>query len=172
MIRPVREDEMEAVLEVINDGARAYQGVIPPDCWHEPYMPREELRQQIDAGVKFWGFVVKYQLMGVMGRQELEEVTLIRHAYVRTQAQRQGIGAQLLAHLRQGVKQPILVGTWAAAWWAIQFYQKHGFQLVDPEEKDRLLRLYWSVPPRQIETSVVLADPTWFAARRPEGTKN
>ena len=157
MIRPLSNDEVESALEVINDAARAYQGVIPEDCWHEPYMPLEELLAEIAAGIQFCVYEVGGRILGVMGRQELGGVTLIRHAYVRTSAQRQGIGAELLTHLRQAIKAPILVGTWAAAWWAIQFYQKHGFQLVTPEEKDRLLNTYWSISPRQIETSVVLA---------------
>jgi N-acetylglutamate synthase-like GNAT family acetyltransferase len=120
-------------------------------------MPLEELLAEITAGVKFLVYEAGGRILGVMGRQELVGVTLIRHAYVRTSAQRQGIGAELLTHLRQGIKAPILVGTWAAAWWAVQFYQKHGFQLVSPQEKDRLLSTYWSISPRQIETSVVLA---------------
>ncbi|MDP3183313.1 MAG: GNAT family N-acetyltransferase [Desulfobaccales bacterium] len=162
MIRSVRDDEVEEVLDIINDAALAYKGVIPPDCWHEPYMSREELWAEIDAGVKFWSYELECRSVGVMGRQELQKVTLIRHAYVRTGAQLRGIGAGLLAHLRQGVPQPILVGTWAAAWWAIRFYEKHGFKLVSTEEKDRLLSTYWSISPRQIETSVVLADERWF----------
>ena len=162
MIRSVRDDEVREVLDIINEAARAYEGVIPPDCWHEPYMSREELLAEIGAGVKFWSYEEECRLIGVMGRQELQEVTLIRHAYVRTGAQRRGIGAALLAQLRQGVHQPILVGTWAAAWWAIRFYEKHGFKLVTPEEKDRLLSTHWSISPRQMETSVVLADEKWF----------
>lgn len=162
MIRPVRDDELEVVLGVINEGAQAYKGEIPPDCWHEPYMSRKELLGEIGAGVMFFSYEIESRLLGVMGRQDLEEVTLIRHAYVRTSAQRQGIGAQLLAHLRRDVYQPILVGTWAAAWWAIRFYEKHGFKLVSQKEKDRLLATYWSISPRQVETSVVLADERWF----------
>ncbi len=162
MIRSVRDDEVAEVLDIINEAARAYKGVIPPDCWHEPYMSREELLAEIGAGVIFWSYEDECRLLGVMGRQELQEVTLIRHAYVRTGAQRQGIGAALLAHLRQGVRQPLLVGTWAAAWWAVQFYQKHDFNLVSPQEKDRLLSTYWTISLRQMETSVVLGDEKWF----------
>lgn len=158
MIGFLNHAELKTILEIINDGARAYKGVIPADCWHEPYMARDELIREMAAGVKFWGFELAGQVVGVMGRQELQDVTLIRHAYVRQAFQRQGIGGKLLAHLRQGVHQPILVGTWAAAWWAVRFYQRHGFRLVSPEEKDRLLRTYWTVSDRQIETSVVLAD--------------
>lgn len=162
MIRPISHDEIDLVLEIINDAAQAYQGVIPADCWHEPYMPRKELLAEIAAGVNFFSYAAENRLIGVMGRQELQEVTLIRHAYVRPDAQRRGIGAILLQHLLQGASGPVLVGTWAAAWWAIRFYEKHGFRLVTPEEKDRLLRTYWTISPRQIETSVVLADKTWF----------
>jgi GNAT superfamily N-acetyltransferase len=162
MIRPIQADEVEITLEIINDAAQAYKGVIPPDCWEEPYMPREELLSEMAAGVNFWIFLENGRILGVMGRQDLGEVTLIRHAYVRTTGQRRGVGARLLAHLRQGNSQPLLVGTWAAAWWAIRFYEKHGFQPVTPAEKDRLLRTYWTISPRQIETSVVLADERWF----------
>ena len=162
MIRPIQADEVEIALEIINDAAQAYKGVIPPDCWEEPYMPREELLSEMAAGVNFLSFLENGRILGVMGRQDLGEVTLIRHAYVRTTAQRRGVGARLLANLRQGVSQPLLVGTWAAAWWAIRFYEKHGFQLVTPAEKDRLLGTYWTISPRQTETSVVLADERWF----------
>ncbi len=164
MIRPLRNHEVETALTIINDAAQAYQGVIPEDCWCEPYMPDEELRVEIAAGVDFWAYAADGALLGVMGRQPLTEVTLIRHAYVQTEAQQQGIGAQLLSHLLQGVKAPVLVGTWAAAWWAIRFYEKHGFKLVTPAEKDRLLRRYWTISDRQVETSVVLGDARWFAS--------
>ncbi|MFZ5452266.1 MAG: GNAT family N-acetyltransferase [Thermodesulfobacteriota bacterium] len=156
MIRALTPQDLEDILTVINDGARAYGGVIPGDCWHEPYMPREELLLELDAGVRFWGLEKERKLAGVMGRQDLPEVTLIRHAYVRTEYQRQGIGSRLLARVLQGLKPPVLVGTWAAAWWAIRFYERHGFRLVTPAEKERLLRTYWTISHRQIETSVVL----------------
>jgi GNAT superfamily N-acetyltransferase len=156
MIRALTRNDLEAIFTVINDGAQAYCGVIPGDCWHEPYMPREELLAELDAGVQFWGLEKEGQLAGVMGRQELPEVTLIRHAYVRTDFQRQGIGGRLLARLLQGLKPPVLVGTWAAAWWAVKFYENHGFRLVTPAEKDRLLRVHWTITDRQVETSVVL----------------
>jgi GNAT superfamily N-acetyltransferase len=156
MIRPLTSKDAAAIYTVINDGARAYRGVIPGDCWHEPYMPLEELLSELDAGVCFWGLEKEGQLAGVMGRQELSGVTLIRHAYVRTEFQRQGIGGRLLSRMLQGLKPPVLVGTWAAAWWAVKFYENHGFRLVTPEEKDRLLRAHWTITDRQIETSVVL----------------
>jgi len=165
LIRPLQDNETEVALAIINDAATAaYKGVIPADCWCEPYMPREELQAEIAAGIDFWAHEADEELLGVMGRQPLAEVTLIRHAYVRPNVQQQGIGAQLLGHLLQGVGAPVLVGTWAAAWWAIRFYEKHGFRLVTPAEKDRLLRRYWTISDRQVETSVVLADARWFAS--------
>jgi GNAT superfamily N-acetyltransferase len=163
VIRSLQPEETDLALGLINDAAQAYKGVIPEDCWQEPYMPREELLAEIQAGVNFRTYEEAGRVLGVMGRQDLGEVTLIRHAYVHPGAQRRGVGAQLLAHLLNEITAPVLVGTWEAAWWAIRFYQKHGFQLVTPAEKDRLLRTYWTVSPRQIETSVVLGDPRWFA---------
>jgi GNAT superfamily N-acetyltransferase len=164
MIRLLRQDEIDAALAIINQAALAYKGVIPSDCWHEPYMPREELLAEIAAGVDFFGFGVEARLLGVMGRQNLGEVTLIRHAYVDPGAQRRGVGASLLTQLLNAIPGLVLVGTWAAAWWAIRFYEKHGFRLVTPEEKNRLLRTYWTISPRQVETSVVLADPKWVTS--------
>jgi len=161
MIRRCEADEFNKIYEVINDAAAGYKGVIPPECWKEPYMSREELRHEIDGGVVFWGYYEKDQLVGVMGIQPVQDVTLIRHAYVRTTKQNQGIAKKLLSRLRKEATQPILIGTWAAAVWAIRFYEKHGFKLVSPEEKDRLLRKYWSIPERQISTSVVLAEEKW-----------
>ena len=166
-IRPLKDDEIDRTLEIINQAALAYKGVIPSDCWQEPYMPKAELRSEIAAGVNFWGCETEGGLVGVMGRQDLEDVTLIRHAYVAPTSQRQGVGARLLAHLLQEIPGPILVGTWAAAWWAIRFYEKHGFRLVTQTEKYRLLNTYWSISPRQMETSVVLGTPKWFACSWP-----
>lgn len=165
MIRPLKNDEAGLALKIINDAATAaYKGVIPDDCWHDPYMPGGELQAEIAAGIDFWAYAAGGDLLGVMGRQPLAEVTLIRHAYVRPNVQQQGIGAQLLDHLRKDVGAPVLVGTWAAAWWAIRFYEKHGFRLVTPAEKERLLRRYWTISDRQVETSVVLGDERWFAS--------
>jgi GNAT superfamily N-acetyltransferase len=166
MIRPLRPDDLGRALVLINQAAQAYKGVIPPDCWKEPYMPEEELRAEIAAGVEFAGYEAEGRLLGVMGRQDRGDVTLIRHAYVDPSAQRRGVGSQLLAHLLEAVPGPVLVGTWAAAGWAIRFYEKHGFRLVSPEDKDRLLQTYWTISPRQVETSVVLADPKWLAWAR------
>lgn len=162
MIRPCQEADTDEICTIINDAAEAYKGVIPADCWHEPYMPMAELRHELQAGVKFWGYEdAGGDLVGVMGIQQVRDVTLIRHAYVRTASRQQGIGAQLLAYLRTLTSRPVLIGTWADASWAIRFYQKHGFRLVTSQEKNRLLKLYWTIPERQAETSVVLVDNNW-----------
>lgn len=158
MIRRCDDRDFESVYEIINDGARVYKGNIPADCWTEPYMSKGELRHELDEGVEFWGYEEDRTLEGVMGLQRVQDVTLIRHAYVRGSAQRKGIGAQLLAHLRRLASGPVLIGTWADAVWAVRFYEKHGFKVVPPLEKERLLRQYWRVPERQTETSVVLSD--------------
>jgi N-acetylglutamate synthase-like GNAT family acetyltransferase len=162
MIRTCNDADFETISTIINEAAEAYRGIIPPDRWHEPYMPPEELRREIESGVRFWGYEEEGELIGVMGIQDVQDVTLIRHAYVRTARRSKGIGGKLLADLREKSARPILMGTWAAAIWAIRFYEKHGFRLVTPEEKDRLLKKYWSIPERQVETSVVLADERWF----------
>ena len=166
MIRRCRVDEKDIIHAIINDAAEAYQGVIPPDRWHEPYMSREELRHEIEEGVTFWGFEERGQLLGVMGLQDKGEVTLIRHAYVRSNRRNEGIGSKLLSHLESITDKPILVGTWADATWALRFYEKNGYRLVPEESKDRLLEKYWSIPQRQIETSIVLADEVWFSKHR------
>jgi N-acetylglutamate synthase-like GNAT family acetyltransferase len=168
MIRQCDNTELEMIYEIINDAAQAYKGVIPADCWKEPYMSKDELRHEVDEGVIFWGYEEDGGLVGVMGIQHVQDVTLIRHAYVRTAKQNRGIGRRLLSYLREQTTRPILIGTWADAVWAIRFYEKYGFRLVSSEEKDRLLRKYWSIPERQIETSVVLADQRWFDARKRE----
>ena len=158
MIRRCGDPDFELIWALINDGAQAYKGIIPADCWMEPYMSREKLQHEIDGGVIFWGYEDAGVLLGVMGLQEVQEVTLIRHAYVRSSSQKRGIGAHLLSHLKKLTNGPILIGTWADAVWAIRFYEKYGFKLVGAEEKILLLKKYWSVPERQIEKSVVLAD--------------
>ena len=157
MIRSLLPSDFDAILEVINDAARAYKGVIPADRWKEPYMSVEELKKEIEADVRFFGWMEGERLLGVAGIQALGDTTLIRHAYVLSRYQRKGVGTRLLEHLigLAGTDE-ILVGTWADATWAVRFYEKHGFKLVSPREKDRLLRKYWSIPERQIETSVVL----------------
>jgi GNAT superfamily N-acetyltransferase len=165
MIRPYRETDFETVGEIINEAAQVYRGIIPADRWKEPYMSREELRHEIEAGVAFWGYEEGGRMVGVMGIQPVQDVTLIRHAYVRPTRQGQGIGTALLSALRRQTGRPILIGTWAAAVWAIRFYEHHGFRLVSPAEKNRLLHQYWSIPERQVETSVVLADARWFDSR-------
>lgn len=161
MIRRCRDGDFEAIYSIINNAAEAYKGIIPQDRWKEPYMTQEELREGMEAGITFWGYEDGDELVGVMGIQHVQDVTLIRHAYVRPGMQNRGIGGKLLETLCRQTTRPLLVGTWADASWAIFFYEKHGFQLVSPEEKERLLRKYWSIPGRQIETSVVLADEKW-----------
>ena len=157
MIRQLQPTESNSILHVVNDAAEAYRGVIPEDRWKEPYMSAEELREEIESGVEFYGWIEAKVLVAVMGIQPVNDVTLIRHAYVLTNRQRRGIGKKLLRHLLSLARtSEVLVGTWEAAYWAIRFYEKHGFRLVTKEEKDRLLRKYWNIPERQIETSVVL----------------
>ena len=161
MIRRCDKHEFEQIYTIINDGALAYKGVIPEDCWTEPYMSRDKLQHEIDAGVVFWGSEDEGKFCGVMGLQSVRDVTLVRHAYVLTANQRRGIGASLLSRLRELTKAPMLIGTWADASWAIKFYQKNGFELVGRTLKDRLLQQYWTVSQRQPEVSVVLADADW-----------
>ncbi len=158
-IRPCRADERGVILEIVNAAAEAYRGVIPDDCWHEPYMSARELGAEIAAGVRFWAYELDATVLGVMGVQPKADVDLIRHAYVLPGNQRRGIGGALLRHLHEMTGRRVLVGTWAAADWAIDFYRRHGFELVTPQRKDELLRTYWDIPDRQIETSVVLACP-------------
>jgi ribosomal protein S18 acetylase RimI-like enzyme len=158
MIRPCDERDFESIWSIINDGASAYKGVIPADRWTEPYMAQDKLRREMADGVLFWGYDDSGALLGVMGIQHVDDVTLIRHAYVRTASRQRGIGGLLLAHLRTLTARPVLIGTWADATWAIRFYRKHGFRVVSTEEKEQLLRRYWKIPERQVETSVVLAE--------------
>jgi GNAT superfamily N-acetyltransferase len=158
-IRPCREDERPAILEIVNTAAEAYRGVIPADRWHEPYMRMCELEREVAVGVAFWGYEADGVLLGIMGIQPVGGVDLIRHAYVSPGSQGHGIGGALLAHLTRSSTRRILVGTWAAAEWAIRFYRRHGFELVPHERKAELLRTHWTIPDRQIETSVVLAKP-------------
>jgi molybdopterin-guanine dinucleotide biosynthesis protein B len=166
LIRMCGDEDFETVFEIINEAAQAYRGIIPSDQWREPYMSEEDLRHVMDEGVLFWGYEEKGKLLGVMGIQPVLDVTLIRHAYVRTVRRNRGIGSKLLDALREKTLHPVLVGAWAAAVWAIRFYETHGFRLVAPEEKNRLLKQYWSIPERQVETSVVLADQRWLNRKR------
>jgi GNAT superfamily N-acetyltransferase len=156
-IRPCRDDESTAILAIVNSAAEAYRGVIPADRWRDPYMLAAELAGEIDAGVAFWGYESDGDLLGVMGVQRVRDVELIRHAYVSPGSQRRGVGGALLDHVAGSGTRRMLVGTWAAADWAIRFYRRHGFKQVSPEQKDTLLKTYWRIPERQIETSVVLS---------------
>jgi GNAT superfamily N-acetyltransferase len=156
-IRPCRDDERPAILAIVNAAAEAYRGVIPADRWHEPYMPADELDAEIEAGVVFWGYEDDGELVGIMGIQHVDDVDLIRHAYVLPDRQGRGIGGELLEQLAGPATRRMLVGTWAAAEWAIRFYERHGFELLPRDEGAALLRTYWTIPERQIDTSVVLA---------------
>jgi len=158
-IRPCRNNEWPIILQIVNTAAEAYRGVIPADRWHDPYMSLAELESEISAGVVFWAYENEGEVSGVMGIQPVSDVDLIRHAYVRPGGQRRGIGAALITHIRSLSSRQMLVGTWAAATWAIAFYQRHGFTVVSPEQKTALLKTYWTIPERQIETSVVLSMP-------------
>jgi GNAT superfamily N-acetyltransferase len=158
-IRRCDDGDLASMLAIVNDAAVAYRGVIPADRWHDPYMPEADLRSEIAAGVEFWGLETDQGLIGIMGVQPLRDVDLIRHAYVRPDSQRLGVGASLIEHLRRRATRRMLVGTWAAASWAISFYQRHGFELVAPPRASALLRTYWTIPERQIDASVVLAHP-------------
>lgn len=158
MIRKCTENDFADIYQIINDAAIAYKGIIPEDRWHDPYMPKDELKAQIEEGVEFYCFVEEGRLIGVMGIQHKGDVTLIRHAYVATKNRNSGIGSKLLQHLLKTSNKPVLIGTWKAANWAIGFYEKHGFSVVPEGEKNILLRRYWNIPDRQVETSVVLAD--------------
>ena len=164
MIRPCDEADRKMIENIINDGAQAYKGVIPADCWMEPYMSEDHLEAEIQSGVEFWGLQEDGSLSGVMGIQRVQDLTLIRHAYVRTDLQKRGIGSRLLLHLQTLAPGPVLIGTWADARWAIKFYERHGYMIVSPESKQRLLDRYWSVPARQSEVSVVLANAFWHDA--------
>jgi GNAT superfamily N-acetyltransferase len=167
-IRKCTDNDVEIISAIINDAATAYKGVIPGDCWHEPYMPLGQLKWEIEDGVCFWGFEDEEDdnsLIGVMGIQDKGELTLIRHAYVRTDKRNRGVGTQLLRHLETTTEKPILIGTWADATWAVAFYQKNGYRLLPTEEKNLLLRKFWTISERQVETSVVMANANWVDNR-------
>jgi|SRR5438874_5058284 len=165
MIRRGTDEDFEEIFNIINDAAMAYKGVIPPDRWHEPYMTKGELQTQIEDGVRFSCYVDDNEIIGVMGIQDKTDVALIRHAYVRTKQRNKGVGTLLLRELIKESTKPVLIGTWQAADWAISFYEKHGFRRVDKEEKNRLLKKYWAIPDRQVETSVVLVDEKYKSSR-------
>jgi N-acetylglutamate synthase-like GNAT family acetyltransferase len=165
LIRKSVEGDFTAILGIINDAAQAYRGVIPPDRWHEPYMSADALSEEIAGGVVFWVAEQEGRVLGVMGIQDKGDVALVRHAYVAPTTQRTGVGTTLLRHVESLIDKPILIGTWADASWAIDFYRRNGFTVVPSAEKDRLLRTYWSIPARQVDTSVVLASGRWMEAR-------
>lgn len=158
MISKSTKHDFEIIHEIINDASVAYKGVIPADRWKEPYMTKEELKHEIEEGVEIWKYEEDDEIKGVMGIQYKGDVILIRHAYVRTTSRQKGIGGKLLTHLMKLASVPILIGTWKDATWAISFYEKHGFHLVEENKKNLLLKKYWSIPGRQVETSVVLAN--------------
>ena len=166
LIRAASDADVPQIFTIINDAARAYRGVIPADRWHEPYMPWDELVHEIANGVTFWIAEEDGRVLGVMGIQDKGPVALVRHAYVVPSTQRKGVGTTLLRHVESLSDKPILIGTWADASWAIDFYRRNGFAVVSQGEKERLLRTYWSIPERQIETSVVLADSRWLATNQ------
>jgi GNAT superfamily N-acetyltransferase len=159
IVRPCRAVERPVICEIINAAAEAYRGAIPADRWHDPYMSAQELDSEISMGVAFWAYERDGVVVGVMGIQPVRDVDLIRHAYVRPGSQRHGVGSALITHIRTLSSRRMLVGTWAAASWAVRFYQRHGFALVSPDQKAALLKSYWTIPERQVETSVVLANP-------------
>ena len=162
MITEYTRRNLSNILNVINDAALKYKGVIPDDCWHEPYMLEQELTNEFDSGVRMFGYATNNTLVGVMGIQELREVTLIRHAYTLTNYQGMGIGKSLLQHLfKINESSRLLVGTWQDASWAISFYLKNGFVLHTRKQTDHLLDRYWQVPLRQMATSVVLEKRIW-----------
>jgi GNAT superfamily N-acetyltransferase len=161
-IRRLRDADLDAALAIVNEAAEAYRGVIPADRWHDPYMPRGELEKEIANGIAFWVAEEDGRVLGVMGIQDKGEVDLVRHAYVTPTVQRKGVGTALLRHVRGLADRPVLIGTWADASWAIEFYRRNGFTVVSKDDKDFLLRRYWSIPARQVETSVVLADGRWL----------
>jgi GNAT superfamily N-acetyltransferase len=169
LIRKSVATDFAAMLAIVNDAAQAYRGVIPADRWQEPYMPADELVQEIADGVVFWVAEEEGRAVGVMGIQDKGDVALVRHAYTAPSIQRTGVGTRLLRHVESLADKPILIGTWADAWWAIEFYRRNGFTLVPNSDKDHLLRTYWSIPARQIETSVVLADERWMKSQQRTG---
>jgi GNAT superfamily N-acetyltransferase len=158
MYRKSKGSDFESIYAIINSAAIAYKGIIPADRWKEPYMPRKELAEEISNGVVFWCWEENGQVLGVMGIQDVKDVTLIRHAYTLPASQRKGIGSKLIQHLAGLTRRPLLIGTWKTAKWAVRFYEQQGFTLVSEDEKNILLNKYWNIPARQVETSVVLSN--------------
>jgi len=166
LLRKSVEADSAAMLAIVNAAAQAYRGVIPADRWRDPYMPSDELEKEIAEGVIFWVAEEDGRLLAVMGIQDKGEVALVRHAYVAPTVQRKGVGTSLLRHVQDISGKPVLIGTWADASWAIEFYRRNGFTLVPNTHKNSLLRRYWSIPARQVETSVVLADGRWMESQQ------
>src|SRR3989449_10185685 len=158
LIRESVEADSAAMLTIVNAAAQAYRGVIPADRWREPYMPSDELEKEIADGVVFWVTEEDGRLLAVMGIQDKGEVALVRHAYVAPAVQRKGVGTSLLRHVQGLTGTPVLIGTWADASWAIEFYRRNGFTVVPHTHKDSLPRSYWSNPARQAAKSWVLGD--------------
>ncbi|MFO8163893.1 MAG: GNAT family N-acetyltransferase [Thermodesulfobacteriota bacterium] len=169
MIRKCWQNDLQTMYAIINDAAQAYKGVIPKDRWQDPYMPLDELKHEIENGIIFWGIEEGGNLVGIMGIQDKVNVTLIRHAYVLTNMQNRGMGTQLLQHLEGMTKKPVLIGTWETATWAIRFYERNGYCLLSRGETEQLLKTYWNIPERQVETSVVLANSTWEVTNKVSG---
>jgi N-acetylglutamate synthase-like GNAT family acetyltransferase len=169
MIRKYEQNDLQTMYAIINDAAQAYKGVIPKDRWQDPYMPLDELKYEIEDGIIFWGIEEGGNLVGIMGIQDKVTVTLIRHAYVLTNMQNRGMGTQLLQHLEGMTKKPVLIGTWETATWAIRFYERNGYCLLSRGETEQLLKTYWNIPERQVETSVVLANSTWEVTNKVNG---
>ena len=158
MIKEISLRDVGKIYEIINEAARAYRNVIPDDCYHEPYMTKEELRREMKRMTVF-GWDAGGDIIGVMGCESVNDGTLVRHAYVFPDLQKMAVGKKLIDHIkRTATSKRLLVGTWADAIWAIRFYQKHGFKLL--HDKGQLLKEYWDISPRQIETSVVLGIET------------
>ena len=157
MIREYKKSDSSKILYVINDAAIRYKGIIPDNCWHEPYMSEQKLVNEFNAGVCMYGYHHNNKLIGVIGIQEVKDVILIRHAYTLTSYQRKGIGSALLEYLlKKNPNSRLLVGTWRNAAWAIRFYQQFGFILHTKEQTTLLLKKYWKITSKQIENSVVL----------------
>ena len=157
MISEYKKTDTSKILNIVNDASIKYKGVIPDDCWKEPYMSEQELIDEFSDGVRIYGYNHNNELIGVIGIQEVKDVVLIRHAYTLSSFQGKGVGSKLLEYLlKKNLNSRLLVGTWKDATWAIKFYEKFCFILHTKEETTLLLKKYWNIPSKQIENSVVL----------------